>query len=147
MNTFMWEHPVTATQLDTLRAWGYTVVSPTAKMLACGDTGAHLLFAQPRCRHERLRAHNVRDATGSGALATVDDIVHAVRYALERVPPRSIAAGAVASAGAVEDGAAGAAVAAGMADRAARELVVKEAEAREEDERPGHPTGPPGSRE
>jgi phosphopantothenoylcysteine synthetase/decarboxylase len=28
MNTFMWDHPVTATQLTTIRQWGYTVLEP-----------------------------------------------------------------------------------------------------------------------
>jgi phosphopantothenoylcysteine decarboxylase len=39
MNTFMWAHPFTQPQLDTLRKIGYTVVGPVGKKLACGDVG------------------------------------------------------------------------------------------------------------
>eukprot|EP00043_Microstomoeca_roanoka_P002991 m.41840 g.41840 ORF g.41840 m.41840 type:complete len:201 (-) comp11864_c0_seq1:310-912(-) len=53
MNTLMWQHPITASQLTTLRTWGVDVVEPISKRLACGDTGA-------------------------GALASVDTIVAAV---------------------------------------------------------------------
>lgn len=39
MNTVMWEHPITETQLETLQFWGVKVVQPQEKTLACGDTG------------------------------------------------------------------------------------------------------------
>lgn len=39
MNTRMWEHPITTTQLATLRQWGYKEVPPISKTLMCGDTG------------------------------------------------------------------------------------------------------------
>ncbi len=39
MNSAMWMHPITTTQLDTLRSWGITVVEPVVKTLACGDVG------------------------------------------------------------------------------------------------------------
>lgn len=39
MNTRMWEHPVTATQISVLKSWGYTEVPCIAKTLVCGDTG------------------------------------------------------------------------------------------------------------
>ena len=40
MNTAMWEHPLTARQLRTLREeLGYVVVPPVEKLLACGDRG------------------------------------------------------------------------------------------------------------
>jgi len=39
MNTFMWNHPLTVTHVDTLRKMGYTYVPPIAKKLACGDIG------------------------------------------------------------------------------------------------------------
>lgn len=62
MNTAMWEHPLTQSQLDTvLGFWnknrnannGISVVLPQIKMLACGEVG-------------------------NGALASVDDIVKRV---------------------------------------------------------------------
>ena len=31
MNTFMFEHPVTQPQLETIKTWGYTVLSPQVK--------------------------------------------------------------------------------------------------------------------
>lgn len=39
MNTAMWTHPITETQLNTLRGWGMHVINPVVKTLACGDTG------------------------------------------------------------------------------------------------------------
>ncbi|KAJ3365631.1 hypothetical protein GGF32_008764 [Allomyces javanicus] len=39
MNTAMYEHPITATQLQTLTSWGYQVIPPISKKLACGDFG------------------------------------------------------------------------------------------------------------
>jgi phosphopantothenoylcysteine synthetase/decarboxylase len=59
MNTAMWEHPLTAQQLDQIRSFGtattgVVVVPPQSKLLACGDTGV-------------------------GALAEVDVIVQSVR--------------------------------------------------------------------
>ena len=39
MNTHMWEHPATAPSVQTLESWGYTVVPPVVKALACGTTG------------------------------------------------------------------------------------------------------------
>jgi phosphopantothenoylcysteine decarboxylase len=57
MNTAMWEHPCTGDALAVLQSFGYMVVPPVVKVLACGDTGA-------------------------GAMAEVGDIVAAVRRAL-----------------------------------------------------------------
>jgi phosphopantothenoylcysteine decarboxylase len=39
MNTMMWDHPVTATHLATLKSWGVRIVEPVSKPLACGDLG------------------------------------------------------------------------------------------------------------
>lgn len=50
MNTDMWNHPITAKQLAVLAEFGYTMVPPVEKKLACG-------------------------VVGNGGLATVDDIV------------------------------------------------------------------------
>ena len=69
MNTAMWEHPATAAHLGALRAWGFGVVPPVAKRLACGDVGV-------------------------GAMAGVAEVVAAARAALE-----AAAAAAVAEAG------------------------------------------------
>lgn len=46
MNTLMWEHPATAQHLRTLEAWGYGIVPPVSKLLACGDRGRGAL-AEP----------------------------------------------------------------------------------------------------
>lgn len=42
MNTTMWEHPVTARQVDQLKAFGYVEIQCVAKKLVCGDQGEHL---------------------------------------------------------------------------------------------------------
>lgn len=39
MNTMMWDHPITAEQLKKLQTWGFTIVDPISKVLACGDQG------------------------------------------------------------------------------------------------------------
>lgn len=57
MNTNMYEHPLTQTNLNTLKAIGYQEIEPKTSLLACGDLG-------------------------KGALATVDDIVQIVQDAL-----------------------------------------------------------------
>ncbi|XP_078056244.1 phosphopantothenoylcysteine decarboxylase isoform X2 [Mustelus asterias] len=38
MNTVMWKHPITATQVQTLKSFGYIEVPCIAKELVCGDT-------------------------------------------------------------------------------------------------------------
>ena len=61
MNTLMWEHPVTAGQLEILRGWGARIVEPVEKLLACNDVGM-------------------------GALAPVEAIVEAVGAGLAAGP-------------------------------------------------------------
>ncbi|CAL1537533.1 unnamed protein product [Lymnaea stagnalis] len=39
MNTFMYEHPITATHVDALKRFGYLEIPCISKKLACGDTG------------------------------------------------------------------------------------------------------------
>ncbi|XP_025026223.1 phosphopantothenoylcysteine decarboxylase isoform X3 [Python bivittatus] len=39
MNTFMWEHPITARQVEQLKEFGYIEVPCTVKKLVCGDEG------------------------------------------------------------------------------------------------------------
>uniref|UniRef100_K3WBB5 Flavoprotein domain-containing protein n=1 Tax=Globisporangium ultimum (strain ATCC 200006 / CBS 805.95 / DAOM BR144) TaxID=431595 RepID=K3WBB5_GLOUD len=39
MNTDMWDHPVTARHLRTLGEFGYEMIPPVEKMLACGVVG------------------------------------------------------------------------------------------------------------
>jgi phosphopantothenoylcysteine decarboxylase len=40
MNTKMYQHPLTATQINSLVSWGYKHVPVIEKTLICGDTGA-----------------------------------------------------------------------------------------------------------
>lgn len=47
MNTLMWDHPVTASQLDLLRTWGVRVVPPIEKRLACDDVGMGAMALPP----------------------------------------------------------------------------------------------------
>jgi phosphopantothenoylcysteine decarboxylase len=60
MNTQMWVHPFTAPQVAALAAIGVQVVPPVEKRLACGDVG-------------------------TGAMASVADVVDAVRAAVARM--------------------------------------------------------------
>jgi phosphopantothenoylcysteine decarboxylase len=57
MNTGMYEHPATRDCLEKLRKWGYKVVDPVVKLLACKDVG-------------------------NGALAPVSALVDAVKSAV-----------------------------------------------------------------
>jgi phosphopantothenoylcysteine decarboxylase len=57
MNTFMWYHPSTQTSLELMKKWGWCVIYPVEKKLACYDVGI-------------------------GALAPVKEIVKHVRYHL-----------------------------------------------------------------
>ena len=54
MNTKMLEHPATQRNLKLLQDYGYQIIQPRDAVLACGDQG-------------------------SGALATVDTIIQAVK--------------------------------------------------------------------
>uniref|UniRef100_A0A7S4UE47 Flavoprotein domain-containing protein n=1 Tax=Guillardia theta TaxID=55529 RepID=A0A7S4UE47_GUITH len=57
MNTIMWEHPATCSHLKRLEEWGYRVIPPATKILACNEKGA-------------------------GALAEVDEIVAQTKMAM-----------------------------------------------------------------
>ena len=39
MNSFMYDHPITEQQINTLRQFGYELIPPVEKHLACGDFG------------------------------------------------------------------------------------------------------------
>ena len=39
MNTKMYDHPATQTNLKTLETYGYTIIAPKESLLACGDVG------------------------------------------------------------------------------------------------------------
>nr|CAI5853568.1 unnamed protein product [Callosobruchus analis]CAI5854221.1 unnamed protein product [Callosobruchus analis] len=39
MNTKMYQHPLTAHQIDLLKSWGYLEIPVVEKKLICGDTG------------------------------------------------------------------------------------------------------------
>ncbi|ETV81819.1 hypothetical protein H257_05389 [Aphanomyces astaci] len=62
MNTQMYAHPATESHLHLLRSFGYSIVSPVSKTLACGEVG-------------------------NGALASVDTIVGTVVRSLVLLAP------------------------------------------------------------
>ena len=39
MNAAMWDHPTTTEHLARLKSFGYRVIDPVRKTLACGDEG------------------------------------------------------------------------------------------------------------
>ncbi|KAF0683423.1 Aste57867_24547 [Aphanomyces stellatus] len=65
MNTQMYLHPATGKQLGMLREYGYTIIPPVCKTLACGEVG-------------------------NGALAAVDTIAQAVLHAATTTAPSSL---------------------------------------------------------
>ena len=64
MNTYMWEHPITNEQIQKLKSWGYFILEPIIKKLACHDVG-------------------------KGAMASVDDVVDMVNIYLNPLKNRS----------------------------------------------------------
>jgi phosphopantothenoylcysteine decarboxylase len=42
MNTAMWQHPITEEQIERLQKFGYNIILPVEKKLACGDFGKSL---------------------------------------------------------------------------------------------------------
>ncbi|NXH38193.1 COAC decarboxylase, partial [Dicaeum eximium] len=55
MNTAMWEHPITARQVEQLKGFGYMEIPCVVKKLVCGDEGqsfsvAPALFPPSSCR-------------------------------------------------------------------------------------------------
>jgi len=58
MNVAMWNHPITGEHLRKLHSWGYHIVYPQSKMLACGTKGI-------------------------GAMAEIDDIVKKLKEVLQ----------------------------------------------------------------
>ncbi|XP_054858632.1 phosphopantothenoylcysteine decarboxylase [Eublepharis macularius] len=47
MNTAMWEHPITARQIEQLKGFGYTEISCIVKKLVCGDEGRGAMAEVP----------------------------------------------------------------------------------------------------
>lgn len=47
MNTKMWNHPITSSQINILKSWGYTEIPPIAKVLMCGDSGVGAMAEVP----------------------------------------------------------------------------------------------------
>nr|BAN20774.1 phosphopentothenoylcysteine decarboxylase [Riptortus pedestris] len=47
MNTKMWNHPITETQISTLKSWGYVEIPPISKVLMCGDSGVGAMAEVP----------------------------------------------------------------------------------------------------
>ncbi|XP_053221550.1 phosphopantothenoylcysteine decarboxylase isoform X5 [Podarcis raffonei] len=47
MNTAMWEHPITAQQVDRLKSFGYVEVPCIVKKLICGDEGRGAMAEVP----------------------------------------------------------------------------------------------------
>jgi phosphopantothenoylcysteine decarboxylase len=44
MNTAMWQHPITAQHIIILKTFGYNLIMPIHKKLACGDIGKNTLY-------------------------------------------------------------------------------------------------------
>lgn len=70
MNTLMWEHPSTSEACDKLKSWGWKIIYPQEKKLACDDVG-------------------------KGGLAPVSEIVEAIKYSLDMLEVKNIYNGIV----------------------------------------------------
>ncbi|XP_071424925.1 phosphopantothenoylcysteine decarboxylase-like [Pithys albifrons albifrons] len=54
MNTAMWEHPISAQQVEQLKGFGYTEIPCVVKKLVCGDEGRGAM-AEVRTILERVK--------------------------------------------------------------------------------------------
>lgn len=88
MNSDMWRHPATQTNLEILRARGHSVVEPGDGLLACGEVGPGRL-AEPEdiaAAIDRI-SHPVRDLDGETVLITAgptQEPLDPVRYITNR---------------------------------------------------------------
>lgn len=84
MNTRMYENPVTQDNLDILRKYGWTIVSPDEGRLACGDTGKGKLPSPASLLEEVIRAcKSNKDMKGLSVLVTAGptkEAIDPVRY-------------------------------------------------------------------
>ncbi len=70
MNTGMFEHPATQTNIATLKKYGYFVVDPDSGQMACGDSGKGRLPDWDRVCEHVLRAISANDLSGQHILVT-----------------------------------------------------------------------------
>ncbi|XP_021263549.1 phosphopantothenoylcysteine decarboxylase isoform X3 [Numida meleagris] len=95
MNTAMWEHPITAQQVEQLKGFGYTEIPCVVKKLVCGDEGCIKCSSSQNRRQEPPTSACIlsvgcfkplgiyRPEKGRGAMAEVWTIVASVRRILE----------------------------------------------------------------
>ena len=84
MNTNMFENPIVRDNLETLRRYGYKVISPAVGYLACGDTGAGKM-PEPELLLEYILQETAceKDMTGLKVLVTAgptQEAIDPVRY-------------------------------------------------------------------
>ena len=84
MNTNMYENPIVRDNLETLRRYGYEVISPAVGYLACGDTGAGKM-PEPELLLEYILQETAceKDMTGLKVLVTAgptQEAIDPVRY-------------------------------------------------------------------
>lgn len=60
MNTYMWQHPITAQQIGTLKTFGYKEIHCISKKLACGDEGFCAMAEVPTIVRHIVEALNLK---------------------------------------------------------------------------------------
>lgn len=70
MNVQMYEHPATASNLDTLRRYGYRVIEPDSGLMACGEEGMGRLPEWEMVVEFVLREITKKDLAGQAVLIT-----------------------------------------------------------------------------
>ncbi|KAK9837602.1 hypothetical protein WJX74_001200 [Apatococcus lobatus] len=89
MNTAMWNHPLTGQQLSAVQGFGWLIIDPVSKQLACGDVGygameapSAIADAVGRSAHEYLMRPQPFPGTGQPQVPSIVD-------AFERaIPPQ-----------------------------------------------------------
>ncbi len=88
MNTRMFENPVTQDNIDTLKKYGWLVLTPDSGRLACGDTGSGKLPAPDKLLEAVLyTAAREKDMSGLKVLVTAGatrEAIDPVRYITNR---------------------------------------------------------------
>jgi phosphopantothenoylcysteine decarboxylase/phosphopantothenate--cysteine ligase len=88
MNTEMWQHPATKTNLDILRQRGATIIEPDEGWLACGTLGAGRLPDPARiAEHVDSLSYRKQDLSGECILVTAgptQEALDPVRYISNR---------------------------------------------------------------
>ncbi|XP_030432634.1 phosphopantothenoylcysteine decarboxylase isoform X5 [Gopherus evgoodei] len=74
MNTAMWEHPITAHQVEQLKDFGYTEIPCVVKRLVCGDEGVEMQTSNINQKEPLAVPGSMLQVLESTRLATLESL-------------------------------------------------------------------------